>query len=101
MTTLRSLERRGAFTLACITALLAIALPMWFISTARAEPSRSFYDQRGSFAGSAVTRGNATTFSDRNGRFDGTAIRNSDGTTSFYDRRGYFTGSSTNTTQPK
>jgi hypothetical protein len=38
MTTDRSLERRGAFTLACIGALLVIALAMWFISTIRAEP---------------------------------------------------------------
>jgi cell division protein FtsI/penicillin-binding protein 2 len=96
-------ERRGAFALACITALLAIAVAMWFISAVRAEPStsRSYYDQRGSFAGSSVTRGNQTTFTDRNGRFDGTAIKNSDGTTSFYDKSGRFTGSSTNTTQPR
>jgi hypothetical protein len=33
-----SLERRRAFLLACITALLAIALAMWFIGTVRAEP---------------------------------------------------------------
>jgi hypothetical protein len=39
MTTSRSLERRRAFTLACITALLAIALAMWFIGTVRAGPS--------------------------------------------------------------
>jgi hypothetical protein len=93
-----SASRRGAFTLACIMALLVIA--MWFISAAGAEPSssRSFYDRNGSFAGSSVTRGNATSFTDRNGRFDGTAIRNSDGTTSLYDRNGHFTGSVTNTT---
>jgi hypothetical protein len=100
MTTSRSLERRGGFTLACITALLAIALAMWFISAVRAEPSpsRSFYDRNGSFAGSSVTHGNQTSFTDRNGRFDGTAIKNSDVTTSFYDARGRFTGSLTNTT---
>jgi hypothetical protein len=38
MTTSRSPERRSAFLLACITALLAIALAMWFIGTVRAEP---------------------------------------------------------------
>jgi hypothetical protein len=32
MTTSRSLERRGDFTLACITALVVIALAMWFIA---------------------------------------------------------------------
>jgi len=68
-----------------------------------AEPSmsRSFYDRYGSFAGSSVTRGNQTTFTDRNGHFDGSAIRNRDGTISFYDRNGHFTGSTTNTTQPR
>jgi hypothetical protein len=49
-------------------------------------------------AGSSVTPGNQTTLTDRNGRFDGRAIRYSDGTTSFYDKSGHFTGSVTNTT---
>jgi hypothetical protein len=57
--------------------------------------SRSFYDGRGSFAGSSVTRGNSTSVYDRSGRFDGSIIRNSNGTTSYYDGRGRFTGSST------
>jgi hypothetical protein len=93
------LERRGAFMLACVMALLAIVLAVWFIAAARAEPStsRSFYDRSRSFAGSSVTRGNSTSFTDRNGRFDGAAIKNSDGTTSLYDRNGHFTGSVTNT----
>jgi hypothetical protein len=68
------------------------------IAFGQSSTSRSFYDSRGSFAGSSVTRGNETSFSDRNGRFNGTAIRNSDGTTSFYDRNGHFTGSVINTT---
>ena len=79
--------------------LATVLLPS--IAFGQSSTSRSFHDSRGSFAGSSVTRGNETSFSDRNGRFDGTAIRNSDGTTSFYDKRGHFTGSSTNTTQPK
>jgi hypothetical protein len=69
---------------------------MFSMGTCFAEPqqrSQSFYDARGSFAGSATTRGNQTSFTDRAGKFDGTAIRNSDGTTSFYDRSGHFTGS--------
>jgi hypothetical protein len=61
------------------------------------QSSRSYYDSRGSFAGSSISRGNSTSVYDRNGRFDGSSIRNSDGTTSFYDARGRFTGSSTNT----
>jgi hypothetical protein len=77
---------------------IAAALLAWIVA-AGAEPSssqsssRSFYDQRGSFAGSATTRGNETSFSDQRGRFAGSAIKNSDGTTSFYDRNGRFTGS--------
>jgi hypothetical protein len=78
MTTPRSPEWRAAFMLACITALLAIALAMWFVSTVRAEPaaSRSLYDGQGRFTGSAIKHGNGS---------------------SFYGGRGRFIGSSTNT----
>jgi hypothetical protein len=55
------------------------------------------HDSRGSFAGQSFTRGNSTSFSDGQGRFSGSAIRNSNGTTSFYDGRGRFTGSSVST----
>jgi hypothetical protein len=77
------------------TTLLLIAVLVLCAGAASAEPSRSFYDARGSFAGSSVTRGNSTSVYDRRGRFDGSAIRNSNGTRSFYDGRGRFTGSST------
>jgi hypothetical protein len=82
--------------------LLTLALTL-VVTNANAEPStsRSFYDGKGSFAGSSTTNGNSTSFTDRNGRFDGTSIKNSDGTTSVYDRNGHFVGSSTNTTQPR
>ena len=82
-----------------VVLLAALLLP----SLAHAQQSRSesFYDRNRSFAGSAITRGNQTNAYDRAGRFDGTAIRNSDGTTSFYDRNGHFTGSRSNTTQPR
>ena len=53
---------------------------------------------RGAPAGSSTSVGNSTSFADRNGRFDGTAIRNSNGTTSLSDRNGHFTGSTVNTT---
>jgi hypothetical protein len=59
--------------------------------------SRSYYDGRGSFAGSSVTRGNSSSIYDRNGHFKGSAIRNNNGTTSVYDRNGHFTGSVVNT----
>ena len=94
MATSRSLERRVAFTLACITALLAIALAMWFISTVRAEPlaSRSFYDGQGRFAGSSVTRGKSTSFYGPNGRFAGSALQLGR-STNFYDSQGRNAGS--------
>ena len=76
---------------------LVLMVIMWATWSAHAEPlqSRSFYDSRGSFAGSS------TSFYDRSGRFSGSAIHSSDGTTSFYDKSGKFTGSSNNTTQPR
>jgi hypothetical protein len=77
-----------------IRAIIIVAATFLLPALAHAQQSsRAFYDRNGSFSGSSVTRGNATTFTDRAGRFDGTAIRNSDGTTSFYDRSGHFTGS--------
>lgn len=77
------------------------ALAAGFLSSANAEPwtSRSFYNERGHFSGSAITRGNSTSTYDSSGRFSGSTIRNSNGTTSFYDRNGRFIGSSTNRTR--
>jgi hypothetical protein len=57
------------------------------------QEKRSFYDQGGHFQGESSSRGNTSSFSDSAGRFSGSAIRNSDGTTSYYDRSGHFTGS--------
>jgi hypothetical protein len=48
-------------------------------------------NERGSFAGSSVTRGNSTSFYDGQGR-SGTAIKHGN-STSFYDGRGRYTGS--------
>jgi hypothetical protein len=99
MTASRSLEPRGAFTLACMVLLIIVALITWVASAlAESSASRSFYDRNVSSAGSPVTRDNSISFTDGTGRFDGTAIRNSNGTTSLYDRSGRFTGSSTKTT---
>jgi hypothetical protein len=79
--------------------LLMIAVLALSAGAASAESTntRSFYDSRGSFADQSFTRGNSTSFSDGQGRFSGSAIRNSNGTTSFYDGRGRFTGSSVST----
>jgi hypothetical protein len=69
----------------------------WFVLTfmkgAQAQSTlRSFYNERGSFAGSSVTRGNSSSFYDGQGRFSGSAIRHGN-STSFYDRNGHYTGS--------
>jgi hypothetical protein len=58
--------------------------------------SRSYYNERGSFAGSSVTRGNSSSFYDSQGRFSGSSIRHGN-STSFYDGRGHYTGSVINT----
>jgi hypothetical protein len=95
--------RDGRFELAAVTdmigrtgayALLAISLLIFGAMSASAQ-SRSFYNERGSFAGQSFTRGNSTSFSDGQGRFSGSAIRHGN-STSFYDGRGRFTGSVVN-----
>jgi hypothetical protein len=63
---------------------------------AQSQSQRSYYNGAGSFAGSSVTRGNSTSFSDNRGSFAGSTIRHGN-STSFYDGRGRFTGSSVNT----
>jgi hypothetical protein len=42
--------------------------------------SRSFYNERGSFAGSSITRGNSSSFYDGAGRFSGSAIKHGNST---------------------
>ena len=76
-------------------AVLAISLLIFGAMSASAQ-TRSFYNERGSFAGQSFTRGNSTSFSDGQGRFSGSAIRHGN-STSFYDGRGRFTGSVINT----
>jgi hypothetical protein len=94
--------RKGKFIMVKQSVITAFVVGLLTVS-ANAEPqtSRSFYNSRGSFSGSATTYGNNTSVYDARGRFDGSAIRNSDGTTSLYDRNGHFIGSSHNSTQPK
>ena len=71
------------FAAAAFAALLAaIAAP----ATAQTA-TRSFNNERGSFAGQAVTRGNST--SDGQGRFPGSAVKHGGGT-SFDDARGRY-----------
>jgi hypothetical protein len=84
---------------------LAAAITLTLLGQAEAQTvSRSFYDNRGSFAGRRVEivwNGQSwtritTSFSDGRGRFSGSAIRHGKWTT-FYDGRGRYTGSSINT----
>ena len=69
------------------------------VTFAKADPiarSRSFYDGRGSFAGSSVTRGNSSSFYDGRGSFAGSSVRHGKWE-SFYDGRGRYGGSVINT----
>jgi hypothetical protein len=78
--------------------ILALAPTLVFAAPAAAQSSttRSFYNERGSFAGSSVTRGNSSSYYDGQGRFSGSSIRHGN-STSFYDRSGHYTGSVINT----
>src|SRR6516164_7763696 len=55
-----------------------LALIIWFTYTwsapAQTASSRSFYDSRGSFAGSSVTRGRQTDYFDSRGSFVGSSF---------------------------
>jgi hypothetical protein len=88
--------------------IVAFLLAATDLAAAQQSTTRSFYDQRGSFAGSSVTtprgqvQGSGTSsFYGADGHFTGSAIHNRDGTTNLYDARGRFMGSSTNTTPPR
>jgi hypothetical protein len=79
--------------------LLIIAAVLVSTVVAHAQStSRSFYNERGSFAGSSITRGKSSSFYDSQGRFSGSTIKHGN-STSFYDGRGRFTGSSINTSR--
>ena len=73
--------------LAAVLALLAGA--------AVAQPSTTFYNDRGQITGSSSTSGNVTTFRDRSGRMTGTAERMRDGSVQYRDAMGTLTGSAT------
>jgi hypothetical protein len=82
----------------CLKRVVFWGFALWLLATlmapAKADSvNRSFYNERGSFTGQSVTRGNTTSFSDGQGRFSGSAIRHGKWT-SFYDGHGRYTGSS-------
>ena len=81
------------FGLGVLVMLMTAAVLIWAMTSAHAQSrSRSFYDGRGSFAGSSITRGNSTSLYDDRGSFIGSAIRHGK-ETSTYDGRGHYTGS--------
>jgi hypothetical protein len=51
------------------------------------------YDKDGRYSGSVFDYGKTQINTDRNGHFSGSAINNSNGTTSFYNKSGQFSGS--------
>jgi hypothetical protein len=64
----------------CFKRVVFWGLALWLLATlmapAKADSvNRSFYNERGSFAGQSVTRGNTTSFSDGQGRFSGSSVR--------------------------
>ena len=79
----------------CFKRCLIWGCVVWLLVTfAKADPlarSRTFYNERGSFAGSSVTRGNSSSFYDGRGSFDGSAIRHGKWTI-FYDQQGRYSG---------
>jgi hypothetical protein len=86
----------------CFKRCLIWGCVVWLLVTlasaaqAQSSTTRSFYNERGSFAGSSVTRGNSSSFYDGQGRFAGSSVQHGKWT-SFYDGRGRYTGTSINT----
>jgi Ribbon-helix-helix protein, copG family len=83
----------------CLKRVLFWGVVLWLLATlmasAKADPlarSRTFYDGRGSFAGSSVTRGNSSSFYDGRGSFAGSSAQHGKWT-NFYDRQGRYSGS--------
>jgi hypothetical protein len=83
----------------CLKRVLFWGVVLWllatFMASAKADPlarSRTFYNERGSFAGSSVTRGTSSSFYDGQGSFAGSSVRHGKWM-NFYDRQGRYTGS--------
>jgi len=99
---MRKVRTMEVFFIVCLTLLVVGSLgSSTSVRAQQRDQTRSYWDSKGSFAGSSIDHGKDASFYDRDGHFSGTAVRNSDGTTSFFDKSGHFTGSSHSTTQPK
>jgi hypothetical protein len=90
---LRDIRRAAWSALALSLLALGFALLAWTQSAGAQTRSRTFPDGNGRFSGSAQQHGNSSSYFDTHGQFGGSAIRNSDGSTSYYDGRGRFQGS--------
>jgi hypothetical protein len=77
-----------------IALALAFAVVLTVHKVARAQSHQTpVYDKDGRYQGSVFDYGKTQTYTDRNGRFVGSAINNGNGTTSFYGQHGQFQGS--------
>ena len=95
MNTVQKANPMTRLTLA--TALLAALIPAFAGTSSPANAgSLSFYGRNGSYAGSSITRGNYSTFTDAGGRYIGSSIR-SGRTTTIYGANGSRAGSITRT----
>ena len=80
-------------TQALVTIAIALAIVV-AVKVIQARPSETpLYDKDGRYNGSVFDYGKTQTYTDRNGHFNGSAVNNSNGTTSFYNRNGQFSGS--------
>jgi hypothetical protein len=78
-------------------ALVTIAIAAAIVMAVKVIQARAgetpLYDKDGRYNGSVFDYGRTQTYTDRNGQFNGSAVNNSNGTTSFFNRNGQFSGS--------
>jgi hypothetical protein len=81
------------YLVASVLVVSVLIVGLWF-AVAHAQQLQTYYDRDGHYAGQSSTYngGRNTSYTDRNGRFDGSAVHNNDGTTTYYDRNGHFVG---------
>jgi hypothetical protein len=91
---LETRQARALWGWYCFKRAVVWGLVLWLLVTfARADSvSRSFYDGRGSFAGSSVRHGNSSSFYNERGGFAGSSVRIGN-PTNFYDHQGRYVGS--------
>ena|SRR5215475_6560716 len=81
---------------------LMVIIPLMllaFCSLAHAQQT-PIYDKDGKYQGSVFNYGKTQTYTDRDGKFSGSAVQNNNGTTSFSNRNGNFSGSAGPTIGP-